>query len=108
MESRKAFKTKTASARKDYKWSTRTSDIRKRVDLMKFRRTVSGSDRKSEGVNLRRIKGVLFVIATVLSFFMLGYLVASMPLSIWAKILIFSLLSFFGFIISCFVSALLY
>ena len=106
MRDRSDYKSRILSSQKPRKRRTKSRPTRDRIDLMDLHMRIAMERRQIRSAKSRWIKVALFVIIIV-AFFLLGYLIASLSVPIWAKILLFIFIATLALMVSEIMIALL-
>jgi len=92
-------KSRYLSSQKPRKRRVKNRPSRDKIDLIDLHRRIATEGRQSRSAKSRWIKVALFVIIIV-AFFLLGYLIASLSVPIWAKILLFIFIATLALMVS--------
>lgn len=106
MRDRGDSRSRFLSSQKPRKRRVKNRPSRDKIDLMELHRRIAPERRQSRSAKSRWIKVALFVIVIV-AFFLLGYLIASLSVPIWAKILLFIFIATLALMMSEIMIALL-
>jgi hypothetical protein len=106
MRDRGNFKSQVLSSQKLRKRRAKAGRSRYRIDLIELHRDIAETGRRRRPITYTRIKGGLFALAAIPVFFLLGYLISGLPVPIWAKVLLLTLVAVLGFVSSYLVAAL--
>ena len=79
-----------------------------KIDLIELHRNIVEAEKKRGPAKAIWVKGVVFTLITASGFALLGYLIAALPIPMWAKIVILGSIGTLGFVLSHFVVALFY
>ena len=106
MRDRSDSRSRFLSSQNPRKRRVKKRPTRDRIDLMDLHRRIASERRPIRSARYRWIKVALFVIVIV-AFFLLGYLIASLSVPIWAKILLFIFIATLALMMSEIMIALL-
>ena len=106
MRNRGDFRSRFLSSQKPRKRRIKNRPSRDKIDLIDLHRRITAEIRQSRSAKPRWIKVALFVTAIV-AFFLLGYLIASLAVPIWAKILLFIFIAILALVMSEIMTVLL-
>ena len=68
------------------------------VDIIDIKKNIVKIHRNQRELKKSRLKGLIVAFASIAIFFLLGYLLASLYIPIWAKVLIFALFALIGLV----------
>ncbi len=106
MRDRNDYKSRILSSQKPRKRRVKNRLSRDKIDLIDLHMRIATEGRQSRSAKARWIKVAIFVIIIV-AFFLLGYLIASLSVPIWAKILLFIFIATLALMVSEIMIALL-
>ena len=105
MKGRGDFKSQLISKQKPRKRRTGSSPGQHeyKIDLIELHRNIVETERQSSRTKPVWIRGVLFVLIACSGFALMGYLIPTLPIPTWAKVLLLIFIGALGFVLSHFV-----